>query len=37
MSLNLAVTLVNFGIILLVFVCGRLIDAAADRYDAPEE
>ena len=33
MPLDLVVTLVNFGIIALVFVCGRLIDRVADRQD----
>jgi len=25
---------VNFGIIALVFVCGKLIDAVAERFDS---
>ena len=34
MSLDVTVALVNFGIIVLLFVCGKLIDAAADRDDS---
>ena len=34
MSLGWTVVLVNFGIIVLVYLIGRLIDAAAERYDA---
>ena len=34
MSLGWTVVLVNFGIILVIYVCGRLIDSAAERYDA---
>jgi hypothetical protein len=37
MPLGLTVTLVNFGIIVLVFLCGRLIDAAAERHDARKD
>ena len=33
MPLGLSVTLVNFGILIVVFIVGRLIDRAADRYD----
>ena len=32
MSLGWTVVLVNFGIIVLVYVLGRLIDSAAERY-----
>lgn len=34
MSLGWTVVLVNFGIIVLVYVLGRLIDSAAERYDS---
>jgi hypothetical protein len=34
MSLGWTVVLVNFGIIVVVYICGRLIDAAAERYDS---
>ena len=37
MPLGLSVTLVNFGIIVVVFLVGKLIDRAADRYDAPKD
>jgi hypothetical protein len=37
MPLGLTVVLVNFGIILVVYICGRLIDAAAERYDSPKD
>ena len=33
MSLGWTVVLVNFGIVILVYVLGRLIDSAAERYD----
>jgi hypothetical protein len=36
MPLGLTVVLVNFGIIALVFVCGKLIDAVAERFDSRE-
>jgi hypothetical protein len=34
MPLGLTVALVNFGIIVLLYICGRLIDSAAERYDS---
>ena len=34
MPLGVVVTLVNFGIIIAVYVLGRLIDSAAERYDS---
>lgn len=34
MPLGWTVVLVNFGIIVLVYVLGRLIDSAAERYDS---
>ena len=33
MALGWTVVLVNFGIIIVVYFCGRLLDAAAERYD----
>ena len=33
MSLGWSVVLFNFGIIIVVYVIGRVIDAAAERYD----
>ena len=33
MPLGLTVVLVNFGVIVVVYVLGRLIDSAAERYD----
>jgi hypothetical protein len=33
MPLGWTVVLVNFGIIVVVYVLGRLIDSAAERYD----
>ena len=33
MSLGWSVVLFNFGIIVVVYLIGRLIDAAAQRYD----
>jgi hypothetical protein len=33
MPLGLTVVLVNFGIVVLVYVLGRLIDSVAERYD----
>ena len=37
MPLELSVTLVNFGIVIVVFIVGRLIDRAAERYDRPRD
>lgn len=37
MPIGLVVTIVNFGIIVVVVVCGMLIDAAADRYDSRKD
>jgi len=37
MSLGLTVVLVNFGIIVLVYICGKLIDSAAERYDSRKD
>ena len=37
MSLGWTVVLVNFGIIVLVYVCGKLIDSAAERYDSRKD
>jgi len=37
MQLGLTVVLVNFGIVVLVYVLGRLIDSAAERYDSPKD
>ena len=37
MSLGLTVVLVNFGIIVVVYICGKLIDSAAERYDSPRD
>ena len=34
MSLGWTVVLVNFGILVLIYVLGRLIDSAAERYDS---
>jgi len=36
MSLGWTVVLVNFGIVILVYVLGRLIDSAAERYDSKD-
>ena len=33
MSLGWSVVLFNFGVIIVVYVVGRVIDAAAERYD----
>ena len=33
MSLGWSVVLFNFGVIIVVYVIGRLLDAAAERYD----
>ena len=37
MSLGWTVVLVNFGIVVLVYVVGRLIDSAAERYDSRKD
>jgi hypothetical protein len=37
MPLGLTVVLVNFGIVVLVYVLGRLIDSAAERYDSRKD
>ena len=34
MSLGWTVVLVNFGIIVLVYVLGKLIDSAAEKHDS---
>jgi hypothetical protein len=34
MSLGWTVVLVNFGVIIVVYVLGRLIDSAGERYDS---
>jgi len=34
MELGVIVTLVNFGIIFVVFLFGKLIDATADKTDS---
>jgi hypothetical protein len=33
MSLGWSVVLFNFGVIIVVYLIGRLIDTAAERYD----
>jgi hypothetical protein len=33
MSLGWSVVLFNFGIIIVIYLIGRLIDAAGERYD----
>jgi len=33
MSLGWSVVLFNFGVIIVVYAIGRLIDSAAERYD----
>jgi hypothetical protein len=33
MSLGWSVVLFNFGVIVVVYLIGRVIDAAAERYD----
>jgi len=33
MALGWSVVLFNFGVIIVVYLIGRLIDAAAERYD----
>jgi len=37
MSLGWTVVLVNFGIIIVVYVLGKLIVSAAERYDSHRE
>lgn len=37
MSLGFIVAIANFGIIVLVVVCGALIDAAADRFESRKD
>src|SRR4029077_4086314 len=37
MPLGLTVVLVNFGIILVIYLLGRLIDGAAERYDSRKD
>jgi hypothetical protein len=37
MSLGWTVVLVNFGIIIVVFLVGKVIDAAAERYDSRKD
>jgi hypothetical protein len=37
MSLGWTVVLVNFGIVVLVYVLGRLIDSVAERYDSRKD
>jgi len=37
MPLGLSVVLVNFGIIAVVFIVGKLVDAMAERYDSKRE
>ena len=37
MSLGWTVVLVNFGIIVVVYVLGKLIDSLAERYDSHHE
>lgn len=37
MSLGWTVVLVNFGIIVLVYVLGKLIDSAGERYDSHKD
>ena len=34
MSLGLTVVLVNFAIIVVLYICGKVIDALAERYDS---
>lgn len=36
MPLGLTVVLVNFAVIVVVFVIGKLIDAAGERYDSKD-
>jgi hypothetical protein len=37
MSLGWTVVLVNFGIVVVLFLVGILIDAAAERYDSRKD
>jgi hypothetical protein len=37
MSLGWTVVLFNFGILIVVYLIGRLIDAAAERYDSRKD
>jgi hypothetical protein len=37
MSLGWSVVLFNFGVVILVYVVGRLIDSAAERYDSRKD
>ena len=37
MSLGWTVVLVNFGIIIVVYVVGKLIDSAGERYDSRKD
>jgi hypothetical protein len=37
MPIGFTVAIVNFGIIVLVFLCGALIDAAADRSESRKD
>jgi hypothetical protein len=37
MQLGITVVLVNFGIIALVFVLGKIVDAMAERYDSRQD
>ena len=37
MPLGLTVILVNFAIIVVVFLLGKLIDSAGERYDSRED
>ena len=37
MSLGWSVVLFNFGIIIVVYLIGRLIDGAAERYDSRKD
>lgn len=37
MSLGWTVVLVNFGIIVVLFLIGKLIDAAGERYDSRKD
>lgn len=34
MSLGLTVVVVNFAVIVVLYICGKLIDALAERYDS---
>lgn len=34
MPLGATVALVNFGLIIVLYVLGKLIDSAAERYDS---